>query len=35
MISVLASSVLDSGFEPKSGQTKRLKLVFVAFPLSI
>ena len=32
MISVLASSAVDRGFEPRSGQTK--DLVFVASPLS-
>ena len=34
MISVLASSAVDCGFEPRSGQTKDYKLVFVASPLS-
>jgi hypothetical protein len=37
MVSVLTSSMVDHGFEPRSGQTKRpktIKLVFVAFPLS-
>jgi hypothetical protein len=34
MVSVLASSAVDRGFEPRSGQTKDLmKLVFVASPL--
>ena len=33
-VSVLASIAVDSGFEPRSGQTKDLKLVFVASPLS-
>jgi hypothetical protein len=34
MVSVLASTVVDSGFDPRSGQTKTMKLVFVASPLS-
>ena len=34
MVGVLASSVVDCGFEPRSGQLKTMKLVFVAFPLS-
>ncbi len=34
MVNVLASSAVDSGFEPRSGQTKTIKLVFVASPLS-
>ena len=34
MVSVLASSAVDRGFEPRSGQTKDYKLVFVASPLS-
>ena len=35
MVSVLASGVVDRGFEPWSGQTKKtIKLVFVASPLS-
>jgi hypothetical protein len=34
MVSVLASSAVDCGFEPRSGQTKDYKLVFVASPLS-
>ena len=33
MVSVLASSTVDRGFEPWSGQSKD-KLVFVASPLS-
>jgi predicted oxidoreductase len=33
MVRVLASSAVDRGFEPRSGQT--FKLVFVASPLSI
>jgi hypothetical protein len=32
MVSVLASSAVDHGFEPRSGQTKDYK-VFVASPL--
>ena len=34
MVSVLASSAVDRRFEPRSGQTKDKKLVFVASPLS-
>ena len=35
MVSVLASSVVDRGFEPRSGQTKDYEInVFVASPLS-
>jgi hypothetical protein len=34
MVSVLASSVVDRGLEPRSGQPKTMKLVFVASPLS-
>jgi hypothetical protein len=34
MVNVLASSVVDRGFEPQSGQTKTIKLVFFASPLS-
>ena len=34
MVSVLASSVIDRRFEPRSGQTKTINLVFVASPLS-
>ena len=33
MVSVLASSAVDRGFEPRSGQTKTLTFVFVASPL--
>jgi hypothetical protein len=32
MVSVLDSSAVDRGFEPWSGQTKTMKLVFVASP---
>ena len=35
MVSMLASSAVDRGFAPRSGQTKTIKLVFVAFPLYI
>jgi hypothetical protein len=37
MINVLASSVVDRGFEPRSGQVKpkTIKLVFAASPLSM
>ena len=31
MISELVSSAVDLGFEPPSGQTKTLKLVFAVF----
>ena len=34
MVRRLASSVVDRGFEPRSGQTKDYKMVFVASPLS-
>ena len=34
IVSVLASSAVDRGFEPRSGQTKTIQLVFVASPLS-
>ena len=35
MVSVLTSSAVDRGFEPRSGQTKDyIKLVFIASPLS-
>jgi hypothetical protein len=34
MVSVLASSVVDHGFEPRSGKPKNMKLVFVASTLS-
>lgn len=33
MVSMLASSVVDCGFEPLSGQTQWLILVFVTYPL--
>ena len=33
-VSVLSSSVVYRGFECRSGQTKTMKLVFVASPLS-
>ena len=32
--SVLASSAVNRGFEPRSGQTKAIKLICVASPLS-
>ena len=35
MVRVLASSVVDCGFEPRSGQPKTIKLVFVFSPLSL
>jgi hypothetical protein len=31
---VLATSAVDRGFESRSGQTKTIKMVFVASPLS-
>jgi len=34
IVSVLASSPVDRGREPRSGQTKTVELVFVASPLS-
>jgi hypothetical protein len=34
MVSVLTSSAVDRGFEPRSGQTNSTKLEFVASPLS-
>ena len=34
MVSMLASGAVDCGCEPWSGQTKTIKLVFVASPLS-
>jgi hypothetical protein len=34
MVSVLSSSMVDRGFEPRSGQTKDYELIFVASPLS-
>jgi hypothetical protein len=34
MVSELASSGVDRGFKPRSGQTEDYKLVFVASPLS-
>jgi hypothetical protein len=33
-VNMLASSAVDRGFEPRSGQIKDYILVFVAFPLS-
>ena len=32
MISVLASSVVDRGFEPRSGQTKDYEICICCFP---
>ena len=34
MVNVLASSAVDRGFEPRSGQPRTIKLVFVASSLS-
>ena len=34
MVSVLVSSAIDRGFEPRPGQTKDYTLVFVASPIS-
>ena len=35
MVSVLASSAVDRGFEPRMGQTKDYKIGIVASPLSM
>jgi hypothetical protein len=35
MVSVLASSVVDRGFEPRSGQIKDYTIGMCCFPLSI
>ena len=35
MVSVLALSAVDQGFEPQLGQTKTINLVFVVSSLSI
>ena len=35
MVSMLASSAVDHGFEPRTGQTKDYKLIFVASLLSM
>ena len=35
MVSVLSSSAVDRGFEPRSGQTKDYEMEFVASTLSI
>ena len=35
MVSILASSAVDRGFEPQSGQTKDYKIVFAASLLII
>jgi hypothetical protein len=32
---LLLASAVECGFEPRSGQTKNIKLVFVAFPLNV
>ena len=34
MVSVLASSAVNPGFEPRSDQTNAIKLILVASPLS-
>ena len=34
VVSVVVSSAIDRGFEPRSGQNKTIKLVFVASLLS-
>ena len=34
MVSVLASSAVDRGFEPRSGQIKDYKMAFVDSPIS-
>jgi hypothetical protein len=35
MISVLISSAVDHGFEPRSVKPKTMKLIFVASPLKL
>jgi hypothetical protein len=35
LVSALVSSAVDCGFELRSGQTKTIKLVCVAYPVSI
>ena len=35
MVSVLAFSAVDRGFEPGSGQTNTIKLVFVVYELAL
>jgi len=35
VVSMLASSAVDSGFEPRSGQTKHYKIVFIASVVSM
>jgi len=35
MVSMLASSAVDCGFEPQSGQTKTIKFVFAVSPLTM
>ena len=35
IVLVLSMSVVDCGFEPRSGQLKTVKLIFVASPLSM
>jgi hypothetical protein len=34
MVSELASSAIDRGFEPRWGQTKDYEIAIIAFPLS-
>ena len=34
MVSMIAPSAIERGFEPQSGQTKDYKLVFVVSPLN-
>ena len=34
MVSILASTLVDRGFETRSGQTKDRKMIFLASPLS-
>ena len=34
MVSVLASSAIDRGFETRSGQPKTIKLIVVASPVA-
>jgi hypothetical protein len=35
MVSVLASSTVEHGYEPRSRQRKTMKLVYVASPISM
>jgi hypothetical protein len=35
IVLILSMSAVDCGFEPRSGQLKTVKLIFVASPLSM